>query len=85
VPVRLELAALAAGVPLPRPCLEEVAAAVVSWSAGVHGELDERVALALVEGYRRAGGALQVPSPTVLAGELSWRLARLDRWMALLR
>jgi Ser/Thr protein kinase RdoA (MazF antagonist) len=102
---------------------EEVAAAVVSWSGGVHGEPDERVALALVEGYRRAGGDLQVPSPAVLAGslsavanwlelnlrrslgeatdpplrsraeaevaaalgELSWRLARLDRWMALLR
>jgi hypothetical protein len=125
VPVRLELAALAAGVPLPRPWnpAEEVAAAVVSWSAAAHGEPDERVARALVEGYRRAGGDLQVLSPTVLAGslsavanwlelnlrrslgeatdpplrsraeaevaaaldELSWRLARLDRWMALLR
>jgi Ser/Thr protein kinase RdoA (MazF antagonist) len=102
---------------------EEVGAAVVSWSSGAQGEPDERVALALVESYRRAGGALQEPSPTVLAGslsavanwlelnvrrslgeatdptlrsraeaevaaalaELSWRLARLGRWTALLR
>jgi hypothetical protein len=31
----------------------------------------ERVALALVEGYRGAGGVLQGHSPTVLAGSLS--------------
>jgi Ser/Thr protein kinase RdoA (MazF antagonist) len=50
---------------------EEVAAAVVSWSSPAHGEPDERVALALVEGYRGAGGVLQGDSPTVLAGALS--------------
>jgi thiamine kinase-like enzyme len=50
---------------------EEVAAAVVSWASGAHGEPDERVALALVEGYREAGGVLQGHSPTVLAGSLS--------------
>jgi Ser/Thr protein kinase RdoA (MazF antagonist) len=50
---------------------EEVAATVVSWSSRAHGEPDERVALALVEGYRRAGGVLQGHSPTVLAGSLS--------------
>jgi Ser/Thr protein kinase RdoA (MazF antagonist) len=50
---------------------EEVAAAVVSWSSSAHGEPAERVALALVEGYRRAGGVLQGQSPTVLAGSLS--------------
>jgi Ser/Thr protein kinase RdoA (MazF antagonist) len=102
---------------------EEVAAAVVSWSSGARGVPDEGVALALVEGYRRAGGDFRERSPTVLAGSLSavanWlelnvrrslseatdpplrsraeaevaaalgelggRLARLDRWMALLR
>jgi Ser/Thr protein kinase RdoA (MazF antagonist) len=50
---------------------EEVAAAVVSWSTGPQGEPDERVALALVEGYRQAGGMLDRGSPTVLAGSLS--------------
>jgi hypothetical protein len=50
---------------------EEVAAAVVSWSSRAHGEPDARVALALVEGYRRAGGVLPGHSPTVLAGSLS--------------
>jgi Ser/Thr protein kinase RdoA (MazF antagonist) len=50
---------------------EEVAAAVVSWSSGALGEPDEPVALALVEGYRRAGAGLQEHSPTVLAGSLS--------------
>jgi Ser/Thr protein kinase RdoA (MazF antagonist) len=50
---------------------EEVTAAVVSWSTGPQGEPDARVALALVEGYRRAGGTLTVGSPTVLAGSLS--------------
>jgi thiamine kinase-like enzyme len=50
---------------------EEVAAAVVSWSSGALGEPDEPVALALVEGYRQAGGGLQEHSPTVLAGSLS--------------
>jgi aminoglycoside phosphotransferase (APT) family kinase protein len=50
---------------------DEKAAAVVSWSAGAHGEPDERVARALAEGYRRAGGVLRAPSPTVLAGSLS--------------
>jgi Ser/Thr protein kinase RdoA (MazF antagonist) len=50
---------------------EEVAAAVVSWSSGARGEPDERVALALVEGYRQAGGSFQEHSPTVLAGSLS--------------
>ena len=40
------------------------------------GEPEERVALALVDGYLHAGGAFQQPSPTVLAG--------LDRWIALL-
>jgi Ser/Thr protein kinase RdoA (MazF antagonist) len=50
---------------------EEVAAAVVSWSSGVAGEPDERAALALVEGYRGAGGGLEGHSPTVLAGSLS--------------
>ena len=50
---------------------EEVAAAVVSWSTGPQGEPRERVALALVEGYRRAGGILEGGSPTVLAGSLS--------------
>jgi Ser/Thr protein kinase RdoA (MazF antagonist) len=50
---------------------EEVAAAVVSWSTGPQGEPRERVALALVEGYRRAGGVFSCGSPTVLAGSLS--------------
>jgi Ser/Thr protein kinase RdoA (MazF antagonist) len=50
---------------------EEVAAAVVSWSSGVAGEPSERAALALVEGYRAAGGGLEGRSPTVLAGSLS--------------
>jgi Ser/Thr protein kinase RdoA (MazF antagonist) len=50
---------------------EEVAAAVVSWSSGARGEPDEPVALALVEGYRQAGGSFQEHSPTVLAGSLS--------------
>jgi Ser/Thr protein kinase RdoA (MazF antagonist) len=50
---------------------EEVAAAVVSWSTGPRGEPREGVALALVEGYRRAGGILDCGSPTVLAGSLS--------------
>jgi Ser/Thr protein kinase RdoA (MazF antagonist) len=50
---------------------EEVAAAVVSWSSRAHGEPDKRVALAVVEGYRRAGGVLQDHSPTALAGSLS--------------
>jgi aminoglycoside phosphotransferase (APT) family kinase protein len=50
---------------------EEVAAAVVSWSTGPQGEPDARVARALIEGYRRAGGTLKVGSPTVLAGSLS--------------
>jgi Ser/Thr protein kinase RdoA (MazF antagonist) len=50
---------------------EEVAAAVVSWSSGARGEPDEPVALALVEGYRQAGGGFQEHSPTVLAGSLS--------------
>jgi Ser/Thr protein kinase RdoA (MazF antagonist) len=50
---------------------EEVAAAVVSWSSGLQGEPRGRVALALVEGYRRAGGLLDCGSPTVLAGSLS--------------
>jgi Ser/Thr protein kinase RdoA (MazF antagonist) len=50
---------------------EEVAAAVVSWSTGPQGEPNARVALALVEGYRRAGGTFTVGSPTVLAGSLS--------------
>ena len=50
---------------------EEVAAAVVSWSSGAHGEPDERVALALAEGYRQAGGGFHEHSPTVLAGSLS--------------
>jgi Ser/Thr protein kinase RdoA (MazF antagonist) len=50
---------------------EEVAAAVVSWSSGAHDEPDEWVALALVEGYRGAGGVLEDRSPTVLAGSLS--------------
>jgi hypothetical protein len=38
---------------------------------GAHGEPDERVGLALVEGYCGAGGVLQGHSPTVLAGSLS--------------
>jgi Ser/Thr protein kinase RdoA (MazF antagonist) len=50
---------------------EEVAAAVVSWSSGADGEPNEPVALALVEGYRQAGGGFQEHSPTVLAGSLS--------------
>jgi Ser/Thr protein kinase RdoA (MazF antagonist) len=50
---------------------EEVAAAVVSWSSRAHGEPDEGVALALVDGYRGAGGVLQGHSPTLLAGSLS--------------
>jgi thiamine kinase-like enzyme len=50
---------------------EEVAAAVVSWASRAHGGPDERVAQALVEGYRTAGGVLQDHSPTVLAGSLS--------------
>jgi thiamine kinase-like enzyme len=50
---------------------EEVAAAVVSWSSGAQGEPEQRVALALVDGYRTAGGVLQGHSPTVLAGSLS--------------
>jgi Ser/Thr protein kinase RdoA (MazF antagonist) len=50
---------------------EEVAAAVVSWSSRAHGEPDERVALALMESYRAAGGILQDQTPTVLAASLS--------------
>jgi Ser/Thr protein kinase RdoA (MazF antagonist) len=50
---------------------EELAAAVVSWSSGARGEADERVARALVEGHRQAGGGFQEHSPTVLAGSLS--------------
>jgi Ser/Thr protein kinase RdoA (MazF antagonist) len=50
---------------------EEVAAAAVSWSSRAHGGPDERVALALVEGYRQAGGDLPGHSPTVMAGSLS--------------
>ena len=50
---------------------EEVAAAMVSWSSSAQSEPDERIALALVEGYRGAGGVLQGHSPTVLAGSLS--------------
>ena len=50
---------------------EEVAAAVVSWSSRVAGAPEERAALALVEGYRGAGGGLKGYSPTVLAGSLS--------------
>ncbi len=49
---------------------EEVAAAMVSWSSSAQSEPDERIALALVEGYRGAGGVLQGHSPTVLAGSL---------------
>jgi hypothetical protein len=41
---------------------------VVTYSNGAHRESDERVALAVVEGYRQAGGGLQEHSPTVLAG-----------------
>jgi Ser/Thr protein kinase RdoA (MazF antagonist) len=50
---------------------EEVAAAVVSWSTGPQGEPAAPAALALIEGYRRAGGTFNVGSPTVLAGSLS--------------
>jgi Ser/Thr protein kinase RdoA (MazF antagonist) len=50
---------------------EELAAALVSWSTGPHGEPCEGVALALVQGYRRAGGVVNVEFPTVLAGSLS--------------
>jgi Ser/Thr protein kinase RdoA (MazF antagonist) len=50
---------------------EEVAAAVVSWSSGMAGEPDEEAALALVEGYRAAGGDLEDHSPTVFAGSVS--------------
>jgi hypothetical protein len=124
-PVRLELAALAAGVPLPRPCLAPESGAgaaevaglgphpvlvrVHEWvegstptapaPAGLAAELGAALAmihglglgcgegaqvdpwyraahggahwLALVEGYRGAGGGLEGHSPTVLAGSLS--------------
>jgi thiamine kinase-like enzyme len=50
---------------------EELIAALVSWSTGPKGEPCERVALALVEGYRQAGGVIDCESPTVLAGSLS--------------
>ena len=50
---------------------EELAAALVSWSTGPQGEPCEWVALALIQGYRRAGGMVNVESPTVLAGSLS--------------
>jgi thiamine kinase-like enzyme len=50
---------------------EEVAAAAVSWSTDPQGEPDARVASALVEGYRRAGGDFACQAPTVLAGSLS--------------
>jgi aminoglycoside phosphotransferase (APT) family kinase protein len=50
---------------------EELAAALVSWSTGPHGSPCEGVALALVQGYRRAGGVVNCQSPTVLAGSLS--------------
>jgi Ser/Thr protein kinase RdoA (MazF antagonist) len=50
---------------------EELAAALVSWSTGPQGEPCELVALALVQGYQRAGGVVNVESPTVLAGSLS--------------
>jgi hypothetical protein len=124
-PVRLELAAFAAGVPMPRPCLAVETGAGVAEVAGlgpqplfvrvhewvegttptapapmglaaelgaalamIHGlglgcgegaQVDPwyRAAhggahwLALVEGYRGAGGGLEGHSPTVLAGSLS--------------
>lgn len=44
---------------------------MVTWSSGAHGQPDERVALALVESYRQAGGGVQEQAPTVLAGSLS--------------
>ena len=50
---------------------EELAAAVVSWSTGPQGEPCERVALALVQGYRRARGVADGQSPTILAGSFS--------------
>ena len=50
---------------------EELAAAVVSWSTGPRGEPCERVAFALVQGYRQAHGIVDGQSPTVLAGSLS--------------
>jgi Ser/Thr protein kinase RdoA (MazF antagonist) len=50
---------------------EELAAALVSWSTGPQGEPSERVALALVQGYRLAHGVVDCESPTVLAGSLS--------------
>jgi Ser/Thr protein kinase RdoA (MazF antagonist) len=55
----------------PWTAAEEVAAAVVSWSTGCGGEPDAQAGLALVEGYRRAGGTFKVGPPTVLAGSLS--------------
>ena len=44
---------------------EEVSAAVVSWSSGATGAPIERIALAMVEGYRSAGGIFGSNSPTV--------------------
>jgi aminoglycoside phosphotransferase (APT) family kinase protein len=55
----------------PWTAAEEVAAALVSWSARPWGEPATPAALALVEGYRRAGGSFDCHTPTVFAGSLS--------------
>jgi Ser/Thr protein kinase RdoA (MazF antagonist) len=58
---------------------EEVSAAVVSWSSSATGAPIERTALAMVEGYRSAGGIFDSHPPTVLAGSLSAAANWLER------
>ncbi len=79
LPVRLELAALAAGVPMPRPCLAVATGAGV---AEVAGPGRQPVLVRVHEWVD--GTAPAAPASTRLAGELGSRLAGLDRWMALL-
>jgi Ser/Thr protein kinase RdoA (MazF antagonist) len=63
---------------------EEVAAAAVSWSTDPQGEPDARVASALVEGYRRAGGDFACQAPTWLTRH-SYRRAATGCMRAALR
>jgi Ser/Thr protein kinase RdoA (MazF antagonist) len=73
VPVRLELAALAAGVPLPRPCLAVATGAGVAKVAGP----DRRPVLIRVHQWVE-GTAPAAPVPTRLAAELGAALAAID-------
>ena len=70
VPVRLELAALAAGVPLPRPCLAVATGAGVAEVAGS----DRRPVLVRVHQWVE-GTTPAAPAPARLAAELGAALA----------